>query len=73
MSTQAQNDAQLTEMINGILGELSTVRTENADALAGMNTGFNEQLQTMAGQMNRKKKIIYDADGEPIGVEPVIE
>ena len=70
---QQQNDANLTAAIDGILGELNSVRAENAESLNGMNSGFNEQLQSLAGQMNRPKKIIYDADGEPIGVEPVME
>lgn len=70
---QEQNDAKLTAMINGILAEIGSLREENAEALTGVNAGFNEQLQTLANQMNRKKRIIYDEAGEPVGVEPVIE
>jgi len=71
---QQQNDDNLTAAINGILGELDKVRIESIESLEGMNTGFNEQLQTLAGQMNRPKRVIYAEDGEtPIGVEPVME
>lgn len=70
---QAENDAQLDSLINGLLGEMASLRNENAEALAGLNSGFTQQLQTLAAQAGRKKRIIYDDAGEPIGVEPVID
>jgi hypothetical protein len=70
---QQHNDEQLTQVVNNLLGEMTAMRAENAESLNGVNAGFNEQLQTLASQMNRKKKIIYDEAGEPIGVEPVMD
>jgi len=73
VSQQTQSDNQLDQVINGLLGEMATLRSDNLDALSGVNEQFKDQLSTLVAQSNRPRRIIYDDNGEPIGVEPVIE
>lgn len=68
-----RNDEMLTDAINGVLDHIAQMSQEQAMALAGVTDGFNQQIQTLAGQMNRPKQVIYDDEGMPIRVESVIE
>jgi len=71
---QQQNDETLSHMINSILGEIQTSATANVEQMQGYNDNMAQQIQTMASQMNRPKRVIYAEDGEtPIGVETVME
>ena len=45
----------------------------NASSLQGVTDNLSQQVQTMASQMNRPKKVIYNAEGDPIGIETVME
>jgi len=71
---QQQNDEMLTGMINSILSEIQGSTESNMAQMQGYNDNMAQQIQTMASQMNRPKRVIYAEDGEtPIGVETVME
>ena len=61
-------------MINSILSEIQSSNEMNMENMQGMNESMAQQVQTLASQMNRPKRVIYGDDGEtPIGVETVME
>ena len=71
---QQRNDEVLTSMINSVLTEVQSYNEANMVQMQGQNANLAEQIQTMASQMNRPKRVVYAEDGEtPIGVETVME
>ena len=71
---QQQNDETLSSMINSILYQIQESNEMNMTNMQGMNDNMSQQVQTLANQMNRPRRVIYAEDGEtPIGVEPVID
>jgi len=67
-----ENDERLTMAINSVLAEINTLNGQNMEGMEGIANGLNEQVEHMASQMNRPKRVIYAEDGEtPIGVETV--
>ncbi len=69
---QQQNDEMLTSMINSILTEIQSSNEERDERMEGYNDNMSQQIQTMANQMGRPKRVVYAEDGEtPIGIESV--
>ena len=66
------NDERLTAMINSLLGELNEMNSQNIAGMEGVAEGLREQVDGLAAQMARPKRVIYAEDGEtPIGVETI--
>jgi len=71
---QQQNDETLTAMINSVLSEIQSTNMANTEQMQGYTDNIGQQIQTMASQMNRPKRVLFAEDGEtPIGVETVME
>lgn len=74
LSAESQrNDAILTASINGILDAIHGMTMQNAEAMQGMANDMRQQVQTVAGQLSRPKRIIYNDEGDPIRVEQEAE
>lgn len=65
------NDERLTEMINSLLGEISEMNSQNMAGMEGIATGLTDQVNGLASQMAKPKKVIYNEAGDPIRVEPI--
>ena len=63
----------LDERINAVISEVNRMNSENSEAINGVTSGLSEQIQTLASQMGRDKEVIYNADGDPIGIRTVTE
>jgi len=66
-----ENDERLTAQINSLLTEINTMQAQNMMGMEGMAEGMAGQINQLAAQMARPKRVIYNDDGDPIGVEPV--
>jgi hypothetical protein len=66
-----ENDQRLTDMINSILGEINSINASNREGMEEMTEGMRSQVDGLAAQMARPKRVIYNEAGDPVGVESV--
>jgi len=64
-----QNDEVMTSIVNSMLDNMNIMRKEDQANFSVITQDFNSQLAEVVGQMNKPKKVIYDENDNPIGVE----
>ena len=63
-----ENDERLTMQINALLLEINSIQAQNMTGMEGMAEGMRGQVDQLAMQMARPKRVVYNDDGDPVQV-----
>lgn len=63
-----ENDERLTMQINALLGEINNMQALNMAGMEEMTDGMRGQVDQLATQMARPKRVIYNEAGDPVQV-----
>jgi len=65
-----ENDERLTAQINSLLAGINEMQAQNMIGMEGMAEGMRGQVDQLAAQMARPKRVEYNEAGDPIRVIP---
>lgn len=63
-----ENDDRLTAQINSLLAGINEMQAQNMIGMEGMAEGMRGQVDQLATQMARPKRVIYNEAGDPVQV-----
>ena len=63
-----ENDERLTMQINALLLEINSIQAQNMTGMEGMAEGMRGQVDQLAAQMARPKRVVYNDAGDPVQV-----